>query len=88
MSILMALFGVIGVIPAFAQQDDLATAPRISMHDFKELKKAGNVAIVDVRSLDSYKNGHIPGAICIPSSDLQQRWKELPQDKTIVTYCS
>ncbi len=86
--ILMAFFGVIWAIPVFAQQDDLTTAPRISMQDFKELKKAGRVAIVDVRSFDSYKNGHIPGAVSIPSGDLQQRWKDLPQDKMVVTYCS
>ncbi|HEY3131995.1 MAG TPA: rhodanese-like domain-containing protein [Acidobacteriota bacterium] len=69
------------------QQDDLATAPRISLKDFNHLKKTGKTVILDVRSLDSYKAAHIPGAISMPLSDLQQRWKELPRNKSIITYC-
>lgn len=82
-----ALFVFAGGLPAFAQQDELAAAPRISLKDFKELRKTGNVITVDVRSVDSYKSSHLSGAISIPLADLQQRWKELPNDKPIVTYC-
>ncbi len=76
------------VFALLAQQDDPATAPRISLNDFKQLKKTGKVVVLDVRSSDSYKAAHIPGAISIPLSDLQQRWKELPPNRPIVTYCS
>lgn len=72
----------------FAQQNDQAQAPRISLDDFKKLLNEGGAMILDVRGLDSYTAGHIPGAISMPLGDISNRWKELPKDKPIVTYCS
>lgn len=73
---------------AYTQVDPNASVPRISQGDFIKLMKAGKIIVVDVRTLDGYKAGHIPSAISIPLPEIAQRWKELPRTKPIVTYCS
>ena len=61
---------------------------RITIKEFEELIKKGEVFIVDVRNQASYDQGHIPGAKLIPSTEILNHIKDLPRDKTIVTYCS
>lgn len=63
-------------------------ARRITPADLRELLKKGQAIIVDVRSEESYKAGHIKGAWLIPASDIAKRAEELPRDKLIATYCS
>lgn len=46
------------------------------------------LVIIDVRSEDSYKEGHIPGAINIELRDFENRLDEIPKNKAVVTYCS
>jgi NADPH-dependent 2,4-dienoyl-CoA reductase/sulfur reductase-like enzyme/peroxiredoxin family protein/TusA-related sulfurtransferase/rhodanese-related sulfurtransferase len=43
--------------------------------------------LVDVRSEEEFKNGHIEGAINIPVDNLRERLNELDQSKMIVEYC-
>jgi rhodanese-related sulfurtransferase len=47
----------------------------------------GNVILLDVRPVEEYSAGHLPGALSIPVADLEARLPELPQDKEIVAYC-
>lgn len=47
-----------------------------------------NMVIVDVREKDEYDQGHIQGALFLPLSEIQQRFKELPTDKTLVLVCA
>jgi len=44
---------------------------------------------VDVRTPEEFAAGHLPGAVNIPVSDLEQRWADLKAypDKQIVLYC-
>jgi len=49
--------------------------------------KEGAVIVLDVRPMEEYQSGHIPGAISIPLEELEQRLSELPQDQEIVAYC-
>lgn len=70
---------------------DLTKAPRISQEEFKKLRASGPVLVVDVRDADSYKAGHIPGAISIPLDEVAspEHVKELKgAAKPIVTYCA
>ena len=47
----------------------------------------GEVTVLDVRPLEEYRAGHIPGALSIPVTDLKARLRELPTNREIVAYC-
>jgi rhodanese-related sulfurtransferase/biotin operon repressor len=47
----------------------------------------GDIYLLDVRPLEEFAAGHLPGAVAIPLAELPQRINELPIDKLIVTYC-
>jgi sulfur-carrier protein adenylyltransferase/sulfurtransferase len=42
---------------------------------------------VDVRTPQEYENGHIPGAVLLPLSELEARMAELPATGEILFYC-
>ena len=83
--LLVLIFSVASVA---AQGDPSAGVSRISVEELKKLIKADTVIIVDVRNVDAYKVGHIPGSVIIPSNEVAEKAKTLPKDKTIVTYCT
>ena len=43
--------------------------------------------ILDVRNPGEYAAGHLEGAALIPVSELEERLRELPEDKAIIVYC-
>ena len=43
--------------------------------------------LLDTRGSEAFANGHIPGAWCLPTSELDQAVGLLPKDKELVTYC-
>ena len=45
------------------------------------------VALIDVRTVEEYASGTIPGAINIPVDDLRDRLTELPTDRPIWLFC-
>jgi rhodanese-related sulfurtransferase len=47
----------------------------------------GAVTALDVRPVDEYQAGHIPGALSIPLSKLKDLLFKLPRDREIVAYC-
>ena len=49
--------------------------------------KSGEVTVLDVRPVEEYRAGHVPGAISIPVGELKARLKELPKRLEIVAYC-
>ncbi len=49
--------------------------------------RAGAVTVLDVRPVEEYQAGHIPGALSVPLKDLEQRLSGLPRDREIVAYC-
>jgi hypothetical protein len=93
--ILVALAGASG---ARAQGGGRAEAPpdpvtlkkevppdRVTLEEFKALRAAGQVFVLDVRYQIDKK---IKGARHIPLEQLEARLAELPRDREIVTYCS
>jgi len=62
--------------------------PDISITELKTAIEGKKVTVIDVNGSDSYKSGHIPGAVNFEAvkSDLT---KALPQDKNalVVAYC-
>ncbi|NOZ72935.1 MAG: zinc-ribbon domain-containing protein [Chloroflexi bacterium] len=61
---------------------------RISVSDAKALYDSGNAIIVDVRSQGEYDTAHVATALSLPLVDLEVRYRELPKDATIITYCT
>ena len=43
--------------------------------------------LVDVRTLEEYAGGHIPGAVNVPVDELRSRLGELPRDREVAVYC-
>ena len=44
--------------------------------------------LLDVRTSEEYRQGHLPGAINIPLDQLARRAKDLPADKPVVVVCA
>jgi rhodanese-related sulfurtransferase/DNA-binding transcriptional ArsR family regulator len=54
----------------------------------EEVSGLGRKALLlDVRPQSEFEYGHLRGAINIPIDELEERWRELPPDRHIVTYC-
>jgi rhodanese-related sulfurtransferase/DNA-binding MarR family transcriptional regulator len=49
--------------------------------------REGAVTVLDVRPVEEYRAGHIPGAMSIPLKELERRMSKLPRDQEIVAYC-
>jgi len=52
-----------------------------------ERVREGAVTVLDVRPVEEYNNGHIPGALSIPLKELELHLSELPRGQEIVAYC-
>jgi predicted methyltransferase len=64
---------------------------RIPVEEFRKRMALGDVLVVDVRDPESYRNGHLPGAILLTPEELSTpagREKLARERRLIVTYCS
>src|SRR5262249_4770019 len=68
----------------FLKRDELEPVTR---EQLMELARAGAVTVLDVRPLDEFELGHVPGAINIPLRELEARLAELDPAQEIVAYC-
>jgi len=68
--------------------DQLEKARRISRDEAMKMVKQKKAVYVDVRSKESFDQGHLPGAISIPLSELGAHYKDLPSGKFLITYCA
>lgn len=46
-----------------------------------------SVCFIDVRSLDEFQSGHVPGARCLPLDRLESSLETLPKDRLILLAC-
>ncbi len=67
-----------------SSKDDLEPLSREEL-----LKRAhkGTVTVLDVRSEEEFKSGHLPRAINIQLSQLKDELKQIPRTKEVVAYC-
>jgi hypothetical protein len=78
-----------GALPAIASAEaPLELARRIPRPEAIKMVKANKAMWVDVRPVDQFNEGHIPGAINIPLTELPDRFRELPVKKFLITYCA
>jgi rhodanese-related sulfurtransferase len=59
----------------------------VDRDELLELVREGAVTVLDVRPVEEYNAGHIPGALSIPLKGLELHLTELPHDQEIVAYC-
>jgi rhodanese-related sulfurtransferase len=59
----------------------------ITIAELLEGLRAGRVILLDVRPFEEYQAGHLPQAISLPLSALEERLVDLPRDREIVAYC-
>ncbi|MEK1887542.1 MAG: metalloregulator ArsR/SmtB family transcription factor [Phyllobacterium sp.] len=59
----------------------------VSRADLFSRLQDGLVTLLDVRPQDEFTVGHLPGALNIPLAELEDRLRELPQDREVIAYC-
>ncbi|UCD81064.1 MAG: metalloregulator ArsR/SmtB family transcription factor [Desulfobacterales bacterium] len=59
----------------------------VNRNDLLKRVIEGGVTVLDVRPVDEYKAGHIPGALSVPLGRLKELLSKLPRDQEIVAYC-
>jgi rhodanese-related sulfurtransferase len=52
-----------------------------------ELDQKKGFVLLDVRTDKEYAQGHIPGAVHVPLTDVGEKVKKLKKDKGIVVFC-
>lgn len=61
----------------------------INSSQLKQMISSGEpLFIIDVRSPDEYRAGHIPGAVNITGVELGSVLSSIPRDRKIIVYCS
>lgn len=53
----------------------------------KEKLKESTVCFVDVRSLDEFQSGHVPGAQCMPLDEIESGTASVPKDRLVILSC-
>jgi rhodanese-related sulfurtransferase/DNA-binding transcriptional ArsR family regulator len=59
----------------------------ISSADLMERLQHREALVIDVRPVEEFTAGHIPGALSMPLAELKGRLAELPHQSEIVAYC-
>lgn len=59
----------------------------VQADELLERSRLGLVTILDVRPAEEYAAGHLPGAINITLTELEQQLDRLPVDKEVFAYC-
>jgi rhodanese-related sulfurtransferase len=63
--------------------------PRITIDEVKTLMAKKQVILADVRDMQSFANGHMPGARNIVFDDIPNHVEQLQKDgRLVVTYCA
>jgi rhodanese-related sulfurtransferase/DNA-binding transcriptional ArsR family regulator len=72
------------VIGYFNARDSLEP---VSRKQLLRRSKADLVTVLDVRPSEEFAAGHIPGALNVPLSKIEQHLARLPKEQEIIAYC-
>jgi rhodanese-related sulfurtransferase len=67
--------------------DDRDELEPVTQAELRKLVRDGQVTVIDVRPVDEYEAGHIPGALSIPVAELKRRLRDLPKRRQVIAYC-
>ncbi len=84
---IVALAALAFVVAGRAQENGDGVR-RVTPAEARAAVEKDQAIIVDVRGEESFKAGHVKGALWIPVNDIASRAGELPRGKMIITYCS
>jgi hypothetical protein len=74
--------------PALAGHTPGASFPTLRSDAVKRLLDVREpVVLVDMRKPAEYKAGHLPGAISLPITELERRYREIPKGPRVILYC-
>ena len=73
----------------FAVQCKESVRTEVAVSEIADDYKAGNIQILDVRTVQEFQGAHIPSSTLIPAQDIYAKTRELPYDKgsTIYVIC-
>lgn len=74
--------------PPPVSEAEMAAAPRITAVEAKALADADRAVFIDVRDVESYRAGHIPGALQIPLQYVPGEIPWFPKDRRLIPYCT
>jgi phage shock protein E len=79
--------GLAGCSPGAQQVGPATPTPAIEQVAWEAIGKGA--PLIDVRTDEEFRQGHLPGAVNIPYDQITSRLGELPSDRTrpIVLYC-
>ena len=60
---------------------------RVGLLEAYKSWSGGSAIFLDIRPNSAFARTHIPGAISILAEELENRYLDLPDDRTIITYC-
>ncbi|MEZ4423404.1 MAG: rhodanese-like domain-containing protein [Gemmatimonadota bacterium] len=70
-----------------ADATDLVSTDVIDMAELERRRHRAGALTLDVRRLDEYEAGHVPGALNIAHTRLRLREGEVPKDREVLVYC-
>ena len=59
----------------------------VTFKELRRLMRDDDVTVVDVRPVEEFDAGHIPGALSVPVPQLKRRLRELPKGREVIAYC-
>jgi len=65
-------------------KDELEPVPR---DELMQRVKQGLVTVIDMRPVEEFAAGHVPGAINVPPADLEKHLQALDPSQEVVAYC-
>lgn len=76
------------ITASLAAENALESARRITREEAIKMVAANKAVWVDVRPKDQWDIERIKGAISMPVSQVPARYKELPKNRFLITYCA
>lgn len=61
---------------------------KVTVAQFFERQQSEKAVLLDVRSSQEAEQLALPFAVRIPLSELPSRWREVPDDRLVATFCS
>ncbi|MDG1750496.1 MAG: rhodanese-like domain-containing protein [Thalassotalea sp.] len=84
-----SVFGIITCLPFVTQASDISKISQQQLLSLQHAAKAPEFIVLDVRSDEEFKAGHIKGALNISHDAIEQHLSTLSEykDKTVIVHC-